>query len=404
MDERVQSPQIAALDLRGVIGTVRHRQYLMIPGPTPVPQTVALAGAAPMINHRGPEFGELLAETTRGLQKILKTQNTVLTFPSAGTGAMEAAAANLTAPGERVLVGVAGEFGARFAEIYRASGADVVIVKAEPGTPVSPEAIRDALCKDSSITTVVVTHNETSTGVTMDLKGIRAAIDREDVLLVADAVSSAGAIDIETDAWGIDVLVTASQKALMCPPGLAFVTVSPRAWERAEKLKARSVYFSFVSARKFLEKPSPQTPYTPAVSLLFSLREAVRMILAEGLDAVFARHALLARATRAGVRALGLELLAADDCASNTVTAVKLPAGADGHKLLGTLRDRYDVILAGGMGELAGKIFRIGHVGAVGWSDVVVTLSALEMALSDLEVPTPGFGRAVAAAEQVLRG
>ncbi|MGE5593248.1 MAG: pyridoxal-phosphate-dependent aminotransferase family protein [Betaproteobacteria bacterium] len=383
---------------------MEHRQYLMIPGPTPVPQTVALAGAVPMINHRGPEFGALLAETTRALQEILKTRNTVLTFPAAGTGAMEAAAANLTRPGERVLVGVAGEFGARFAEIFRASGADVVVVKSEPGHPVSPEAVRDALGNDSSITTVVVTHNETSTGVTMDLGRMRAAIDRDDVLLVVDAVSSAGAIDIETDAWGIDVLVTASQKAFMCPPGLAFVTVSPRAWERAEKTKTRSVYFSFANARKFLEKPTPQTPYTPAVSLLFSLREATRMILAEGLGAVFARHAVLARATRAGVRALDLELLAADEWASNTVTAVKLPAGVDGHKLLGVLRDRYGVVLAGGMGELAGKIFRIGHVGTVRWSDIVVTLSALEMALADLGVKTPGFGSAVAAAEQVLCG
>ncbi|MCR4427226.1 MAG: alanine--glyoxylate aminotransferase family protein [Firmicutes bacterium] len=380
---------------------MRHHQYLMIPGPTPVPQTVALAGAAPMINHRGPEFGELLKETTRGVQQILKTSNTVLTFPAAGTGAMEAAAVNLMTPGERVLVGVAGEFGARFAEILRVGGADVATVKSEPGYPVSSEAIRDALRKDPSITTVVVTHNETSTGVTMDLPGIRAAIDREDVLFVVDAVSSAGAVDIETDGWGIDVLVTASQKALMCPPGLAFVAVSPKAWDRVEKTRARSVYFSFANARKFLEKPTPQTPYTPAVSLLFSLREAVRQIFAEGPDAVFARHALLARATRAGMRALGLELLAADEWASNTVTAVKLPAGVDGHRLLGALRDRYGVILAGGMGELAGKIFRIGHVGAVSWSDIVVTLSALQMALSSLGVKA-AHGAAVAAAERVF--
>lgn len=314
---------------------------------------------------------------------------------------MEAAAFNLTAPAERVLVGVAGEFGARFARIFRVSGADVVTVESLPGYPITPEEIGDALRKDPSITTVVVTHNETSTGVTMDLEGIRAAIDREDVLLVVDAVSSAGAIDIETDRWGIDVLVTASQKAFMTPPGLAFVTVSPKAWERVEKTAARSVYFSFTNARKFLERPTPQTPYTPAVSLLFALREAMRQILAEGVEEVFRRHALLSQATRAGVQALGLSLLAADEWASNTVTAVELPAGVDGHKLTGMLRDRYGVVLAGGQAGLAGKIFRIGHVGAVSWSDIIVVLSALEMAAADLGMNvTPGA--AVAAAERVF--
>jgi aspartate aminotransferase-like enzyme len=380
---------------------MRHHEYLMIPGPTPVPRTVALAGAVPMINHRGPEFGELFKEVTRALQEILKTDNTVLIFPASGTGAMEAAAFNLTAPAERVLVGVAGEFGARFARIFRVSGADVVTVESLPGYPITPEEIGDALRKDPSITTVVVTHNETSTGVTMDLEGIRAAIDREDVLLVVDAVSSAGAIDIETDRWGIDVLVTASQKAFMTPPGLAFVTVSPKAWERVEKTAARSVYFSFTNARKFLERPTPQTPYTPAVSLLFALREAMRQILAEGVEEVFRRHALLSQATRAGVQALGLSLLAADEWASNTVTAVELPAGVDGHKLTGMLRDRYGVVLAGGQAGLAGKIFRIGHVGAVSWSDIIVVLSALEMAAADLGMNvTPGA--AVAAAERVF--
>lgn len=380
---------------------MRHHEYLMIPGPTPVPHTVALAGAVPMINHRGPEFGELFKEVTCALQEILKTNSTVLIFPAAGTGAMEAAASNLTAPAERVLVGVAGAFGARFEQILRVSGADVVTVESEPGYPITPEAIREALRKDPSITTVVVTHNETSTGVTMDLEGIRAAIDREDVLLVVDAVSSAGAIDIETDGWGIDVLVTSSQKAFMTPPGLAFVTVSPKAWDRVEKTAARSVYFSFTNARKFLERPTPQTPYTPAVSLLFSLCEATRQILGEGLEEVFRRHALLSRATRAGAQALGLSLLAADEWASNTVTAVNLPANVDGHKLLGILRDRYGVVLAGGQGGLAGKVFRVGHVGAVSWSDVVVTLSALEMALTDMGMKVVP-GSAVAAAERVF--
>ncbi|MEW6228254.1 MAG: alanine--glyoxylate aminotransferase family protein [Bacillota bacterium] len=378
-----------------------QQQYLMIPGPTPVPPAIALAEAAPMINHRGPEFGQLLSEVSRGLQYVLRTENSVLVFPSAGTGAMEAAAANLVAPGERVLVAVAGEFGARFADIFRVMSADVTTIEVEQGWPVDPHRIGEALKVDPSIKMLVVTHNETSTGVTMDIPAIRSVIPRDDVIFIVDAISSAGAINLQTDEWGVDVVVAASQKALMCPPGLAMVAVSQKAWDKVSKTPCRSVYWSFAGARRFLERPSPQTPYTPAVSLLYALRESLRKIQSEGLDSVFERHWLVARAVRSGIRALGFETLAKDEWASNTVTAVTLPAWLDGHKLLGTLRQRYGVILAGGMGPLTGRIFRIGHVGFVGWSDVIVTLAALEMACHDLGgeiVP----GRAVAAAESVF--
>jgi aspartate aminotransferase-like enzyme len=378
-----------------------ERHCLMIPGPTPVPVRAALAGAAPMINHRGPEFGALLREVTEGLQRVLMTGNTVLVFPAAGTGGMEAVAANLVAPGERVLVAVAGEFGARFAEIMRVAGADVRTLDCEWGTAVDPGAVGRALEQDPSIGMVVVTHNETSTGVTMDLAAIRRAIPRDDVLLVADAISSVGAIELRTDDWGVDVVVGASQKGLMTPPGLALVALSARAWEKAARTRCRSVYWDFAAARRFLERPTPQTPYTPAVSLLYALRESLRMLEAEGLENVFRRHAVLARAVRAGVRALGLGTLAGEECASSTVTAVVLPDGLDGQKLLGLLRQKYGVVLAGGQGRLAGRIFRVGHVGQVNWQDVVVTLAALEMVCRDLGLEVER-GRAVAAAEEVL--
>lgn len=383
--------------------SMTHRQYLMIPGPTPVPARAALAEAAPMINHRGPEFGALLGEVTGALKRVFRTTHQVLIFPAAGTGAMEAAAANLVAPGERVLVAVAGEFGARFAEIMRVMGADVRTLEFPWGAPVDPVQVNRALEADRSIRILVVTHNETSTGVTMDLPALRRAIPGDDVLFVVDAISSVGAIDVRPDEWGIDVLVGASQKGLMAPPGLALVAVSEKAWEKVGRTRCQSVYWSFVRAREFLERPSPQTPYTPAVSLLYALRESLRLLEAEGLENVFRRHAVVARAIRAGVRALGLETLAAEACASNTVTAVKVPDWLDGRKLLALLQDRYGVVLAGGQGPLAGRIFRIGHVGQVGWQDAVVVLAALEMACRDLGAELePGL--AVAAAEKVFAG
>lgn len=376
-----------------------QKQYLLIPGPTPVPTASALAGAAPMINHRSAEFGRLLGNVTGALQRVLQTRNQVLIFPGAGTGAMEAAAVNLISPGERVLVTVAGEFGARFAEIIRDQGGDVRALEFAWGKPVDPEAVGTALRSDPSVVALVVTHNETSTGVTMDLAALRSVIPREEVLFIVDAVSSAGAIDLRPDDWGVDVVVTASQKGLMTPPGLALVALSEKAWEKAQRTPCRSYYWSFSRARRYLERPSPQTPYTPAVSLLYALRESLRQIETEGLAHVFRRHTLLARAVRAGIRALGLELLAEDAWASPTVTAVKAPPWLEVKRLLRELEERYGVVLAGGQGPLAGKLFRIGHVGHVAWSDVVVALAALEMAYRRLGGQVK-LGNAVAAAEE----
>lgn len=378
-----------------------QRKCLMIPGPTPVPVQVALAEAAPLVDHTGREFAAMLVEVTGALRRVLKTCNVVLVFPATGTGAMEAVVANLVAPGDRVLVAVAGEFGARFAEIMRVGGADVEILDFEWGRPVDPAAVEEALKKDPSIRMVVVTHNETSTGVTMDLAAIRAAIPRDDVLFVVDGIGSVGAVEVRTDEWGIDVLVGASYNGLMAPPGLAVVSVSPKAWEKANRTRCRSVYWSFSRARQLLECPVPQTPYTPAVSLLYGLRHSLWLLESEGLENVFRRHAAVARAVRAGVRALGLETLAADGYASNTVTAVNVPPGLDCWELLHHLRERYGVILAGGQGPLLGRVFRIGHVGQVGWQEVVLTLAALEMACVDLGIEVE-IGRAVVAAEQVL--
>lgn len=331
----------------------------------------------------------------------MMTAGTVLLFPAAGTGGMEAAAVNLVSPGEKVLVAVAGEFGARFAEILRVTGADVQVIESKWGTAVDPAEVGAALERDPSIGVVVVTHNETSTGVTMDLAAIRKAIPRDDVLFVVDAISSTGAIELRQDDWGIDAVVVGSQKGLMTPPGLAAISLSQKAWGKVERTVSRSVYWDFKAARKFLERPDPQTPYTPAVSLLFTMRESLRMLETEGLENVFRRHATVARAVRAGVRAMGMQTLASDDCASNTVTAVVLPEGLDGQKLLSTLGRKYGVVLAGGQGPLSGRIFRVGHVGNVSWQEVIVTLAALEMACADLGRPVER-GRAVAAAEEVF--
>ena len=378
-----------------------ERQCLMIPGPTPVPVGAALAGAQPMINHRGPEFGALLSEVTGSLARVLVTHGTVLVFPASGTGGMEASAVNLVSPGDKVLVAVAGEFGSRFAEILRVTGAQVSTIEVEWGTRVDPAAIRAALESDPAIRAVVVTHNETSTGVTMDLASIRRAIVREDVLFIVDAISSMGAIQLHQDEWGIDAVVGGSQKGLMTPPGLAMISLSPKAWDKVERTTRRSVYWDFMAARKFFERPTAQTPYTPAVSLLYSLRESLRMLESEGLENVYRRHRMLARAVRAGVRGIGLEPLAPDDCASSTVTAVKLPDGVDAKSLLSTLRKEYGVVIAGGQGSLSGRIIRIGHVGNVSWQEVVVSLSAIEMALAKLG-RSVDRGASVAAAEEVF--
>lgn len=374
---------------------------LMIPGPTPLPPAVSEALARPMVGHRAKEFAGLTARLHDKLQKILQTKNEVFILTSSGTGGLEAAVANTVNPGDRVLALVAGKFGERFRDLARVYGAEVIELAFPWGRPVDLDAVERELNRHPDIRVVLATQNETSTGVVHDIKGLAALTAGHEALLAVDAVSGLGGIDLPADAWGVDVLVTASQKALMTPPGLAMISLSEKAWARVGECRAPRYYFSLPAAKKALAKWN--TAYTPAVSLFFALEAAVDLMLAEGLPQVFARHRLLARACRAGVQALGLELLPPEEAASPVVTAVRSPAGLSADDLRKLLYDKYGVLFAGGQAELKGKIFRIAHMGYVDRLDILTALGALELAMDELGIPVE-FGTAVAAAQRVFRG
>ncbi len=370
--------------------------HLLIPGPTPLPPEVRQAMARPMINHRGEEFGRMLAEVLDGLRRIFQTAGTVLPFTASGTGGLEAAVANVLSPGDRVLALVGGSFGERFAAVARGFGAEVVPLEVEWGRAVDPDDVRRALRTHPEVRAVLVTHNETSTGVTHPLWEIAQAVRAGgDALLLVDAVSSLGAVDLQADAWGLDVVVAGSQKALMGPPGAVFLSVSERAWEASRTARAPRWYFSWERARAEISPGRALMPFTPPLPVLYALAVSVPMILAEGLPARFARHRRLGQATREGVAALGLQLLADPRHASDTVTAVRVPEGVDGRQLVRRLRE-CNVVVAGGQGRLEGRIIRIGHMGAVADADIAAALRALEHVLPALGHPVrPG---AVAAA------
>ena len=376
---------------------------LRTPGPTPIPERVQRAMAAPMINHRGPEFKALLAEVVSGLQWAFQTSNDILVFPASGTGGMESAAANLLSANERVLVPMVGAFGERFADLAQAFGAQVVRYTVPWGEAADPDDIDEILAKEPEIRSVLVTHNETSTGVTNPLRAIAEVVKRHGRLLVVDGVSSIGSIDLPVDAWGVDVAITASQKGWMAPPGLTMVSVSKSAWERQAHATCPRFYFDWERARKMQAQGATFT--TPAIGILFGMREALQMMRHEGLPGIFRRHLRLAAAFRAAVGAMGLRLLAQPDVVSPTVTAVYLPDALQddaGKDLLRTWREKYGLVVAGGQGHLTGKIFRIGHLGAVSDQDVVDTVSALEAGLRD-HGHRLDPGAALTAAERVLR-
>ena len=353
---------------------------LRIPGPTPCPQEVLQAMSRQMINHRGKAFDDMINRITPNLKDLFQTKNDLFILTGSGTGGMEAAIVNMLSPGDKVLAVSNGVFGDRFADIAETYGAEVTRLKFEWGKSVDPDAVRNALKTDSKIKAVLVTQNETSTGVTNDLEAVSAAINEFDKLVLVDAISGLGCIDLKTDAWKCDVVVTGSQKGWMVPPGLAMVSVSERAWKAHAQAKIPRYYWDFTKAKNYLEKG--QTPWTPCVSVFFALDVSLDMMLKEGLTNVFARHARLADMTRKGVKTLGLTLFAADEkCASNTVTAVNALPNMNVSKLQQILRDEYKVVLAGGQTSLSGKIFRIGHLGWVTESDIKETLDALSRAL-----------------------
>ncbi len=377
-----------------------QKQYLLTPGPTPVPERILLAMAGPVLHHRMPAFEAILNESLEGLRWLYGTRQPVVILAGSGTAGMEASVSNFLSRGDRALVIRGGKFGERWGELCQAYGIECRFLDVPWGTAVSPDDVKKALDEDPGIKAVYATANESSTGVWHPVDRI-AQITRErpDTLCIVDAVSALGAVPIPMDEWGIDVLVTGSQKALMLPPGLAFVGASERAWARAAKADLPRYYLDLRRERKAQE--GGQTAYTPAVSLVVGLREALRMIREETLEGVYARHDRLARATRAAGQALGLELYA-PTCPSPTVTALKSPDGLDSGKLVKHLRSRYGVSIVGGQGDLKGKIFRVAHLGYYSPFDILTVVTALEMGLLDLGVKVER-GAGVAAAEEILR-
>ena len=372
---------------------------LRLPGPAAVPERVRAALALPVLNHRGPEFHAVLAETATGLRRIFGTRRDVLLFGSSGTGAMEAALANVLGAGDDVLVVVAGQFGERFAAIAEGMGARVDRMEIPWGEAPEPAAVATKL-RARDYRAVVCVHNESSTGVVADLAGIGAAVRAMPCLLVVDSVSGVGGVDMRMDEWGVDVLVAASQKALMCPPGLAFAAVSEKA-ERIVDAAGGVPRFFFDFRRMKASLAKGETPFTPPVSLVLGLREALAMIEEEGLPAVLERHRRLSAALRTGCEALGLPMFPTAAMLSPTVTAARVPAGLDGSAIVRHMHARYRTVIAGQRTRLSGRVIRFGTMGWVDAGDILTDLHHLECTLRDLGHAPPA-GAGVAAAARML--
>ena len=359
-------------------------EHLRIPGPTPCPEEILQAMTKQMINHRGEEFGQILNEITAKLKLLFQTKGDVVILTGSGTGGLEAVIVNSLSPGDKVLSVSVGVFGERFAAIAEQFGAEVIPLRFEWGKAADADAVRQALQAEPKIKAVLVTHNETSTGVTNDLASISSVVKEFDKLLLVDAISSMSSINLPVDDWHCDVTVTGSQKGWMVPPGLVMVSLSQEGWQAQAKAKMPRFYWDFAKAKSYLEKG--QTPWTPAISTIFGLSVSLEMMLREGLANIIARHARVGQAARDGVKSLGLSLFAEEGYASNTVTAVATPDGLDTKKMLRILREEHRVVLSGGQQRLAGKIFRIGHLGWVNEGNIEAVISALKVVL-----PQAGF-------------
>jgi aspartate aminotransferase-like enzyme len=375
-------------------------EILMTPGPTPVPPEVLLAQGSPLVYHRGPGYGALLREVTDGLKAMLKTKADVLMFTSSGTGGLESAVANLFSPGDRVVVPVAGYFGDRFARIAEAFNLDVRRVEYDWGREARAEDVAAALA-EAPAKGVLAQHSETSTGVIHDIEAIGAASREAGALFVVDVISSLGAVPYDGDGWHVDVAVGGSQKALGATPGLAFVSVSEDAWNASRQATNPRFYFDWAAYKASLDLPDPESPWTPAISLMLGMRAALRLFFDEGEEAVLARHEMLSEATKEGVRALGLDLDGDHPERAWAVTAVRAPEGIDGNELVAKVRADHSIVLAPGQGPLKGKVFRIGHLGHYDRFDIVRCLAALELTLEKMGYPVKR-GAAVAAAEGVF--
>ncbi len=376
-----------------------EKKYLFSPGPTMLPPGVLLKMAEPIMHHREPEFEKIYAEIREGMKYLFQTKNEVLIFTSSGTGAMEGAVSNLLSRGDKAIVVRGGKFGERWGEICKAYGIEFIPIDVEWGKAVDPKEIKKLLESDPSIRAVYTQASETSTGVRHPVQAIADLVKRyEDKVIVVDAITGIGVFNIPTDAWGLDVVISGSQKALMLPPGLSFATLSDKAWKLVEKSTLPKYYFDFKKELKNTKKN--QSSYTPAISLYVGLRETLRMIRSEGLEAVFHRHEKLAEATRRAVKALGLELYAPDS-PSDAVTAVKIPGGIDGEKLKDLFFEKFGITVAEGQDRAKGKIIRIAHLGYYERLDMVMVISALEMLLKEMGHSFE-LGAGVKAAEEIL--
>ena len=362
-----------------------QKRYLFTPGPTPVPPQVLAALGEPVLHHRAPDFRIVYERVLGRLQEVHRTSNDVLLFTCSGTGAFESAIVNLCSPGDRVLAVSAGHFGERWAEMARGFGCEVEQLRLPWGATPSPVELARKLAESDAVELVFLVHSETSTGVVADVQALAAVAKDAGALVVVDAVSSLGAVPLDVDGWGLDVVLAGSQKALMTPPGLATAAVSKAAWERAARAALPRYYLDWERTRKAQQKLD--SAFTPAVSLVVALDVALGLLLEEGLDAAFDRHVRLGRACRAGAVAMGLELFSPDEDRSAVVTAVRMPDGFEASALTRALRDRHGITIAGGQGELKEAIFRIGHIGWFDEFDIATALSAVELVLGELGAP-----------------
>jgi aspartate aminotransferase-like enzyme len=379
---------------------MQAKEFLMIPGPTPVPDAVLEAIARDPLGHRTKEFSKVLTDVSAALKKLAECEGDVLTLTASGTGAMEAAIANMISPGDKVLACVCGVFGERWGKIASAYGADVERFSAEPGEAISVDALRDRLQQDKNkeIKAVTITHNETSTGVLNDLQQLALAVREHGALCIVDAVTSFGAVPISFTEWGVDVMVTGSQKALMLPPGMAFVFMGERAWEAQARSKSPKFYFDLARYRDSLDQET--TPFTPNVSFVIGLKTSLDLLKQEGYKAVYARHDRLKRALRAGITGMGLKLFVRDEAVSSpTITSILPPSSVSVDAIRRAMKERFQIRIADGQDQLKSKIFRIGHMGYVFERDVLMTLAALEASLLELGYRCPsgiGVGSALA--------
>lgn len=374
------------------------KYYLLSPGPTPVPDTVLSVAAEPIIHHRTPEFSEIFMQVTEGLKYVYGTKEDVFILTSSGSGAMETAIVNTLSPGERIISINGGKFGERWGNIAKAYGVNVKEIVLDWGADFTKEQLAAELKANPGVKAVFTTLSETSSGAIYDIKGFGEVVAPTEAILVVDGISGIGATPCPMDEWKVDIFVSGSQKSFMIPPGLAYIAFSPKAWKLVATAKLPKFYFDASKAKKNLEKQT--TPWTPAVSLIIQQKKALDIIRSMGLEALLEHHRILGEATRAGVKALGLELLAKKP--GNILTAVKTPAGIDGAKLVKTMQSKYRAYIAGAQDPNKGKFFRIAHLGYMGGFDIITSLAALEMTLLDLGYSFEK-GRSLAAAETILR-